>query len=652
MKKIYLHEFNILMGNKIYLPIASGMLRASAETWSEIRHNFEFMPFIFRRDTVDNIVGSYEEPEVLAFSSSLWNHELNLAVAKAARIMHPDALIIFGGAHVPHDAERFLTANPFIDVVVRGEGEVTFAKVLNAHLMGRDFSSVKGVSYRDLGEDKVVQTPDRPMIEDLDLLPSPYLTGLYDYLIRDVSDDIEYQAIFESNRGCPFGCSFCYWGNAVRKVRRFPSQRLQDEVMWFGDNRIAFVFSADANFGMYQWDLATAQMMVAAKSAFGYPQAFRCCYGKNAEDRIFEIATLLEKAGLSKGVTLSFQSTNSQTLQNIGRRNIKLDTYRSLQTRYHQANVPVYTELILGLPGETYTSFSNGIEEILQAGLHDQIGVFLCTILPNTDMSDPVYVAMHGIRAKRIALIEPHASPRLGEVQEYEDICIGTDTMPPEDWQRAAKLAWITQVLHGYKLSFFMSLYLSDQLGVKYTDLYQYILEHGREDRFPIISGEIAYYEQFLKNVLTGQAQCVFLDEFGDISWQIEEASLLRLSGHLREFYHEFLCLVVNFLHANDIVFNQSLLIEILIYQSSRMATFEKASRTPKLFNHNVPEYFDALLKDESIAIQHRPESPQILTVELTNFGGDKAEFARQIIWFGRRDSRIVEHVSWQEDFH
>ena len=624
------------------------MLRACAETWSEIRHNFEFMPFVFRRDTVDNIVAGYEEPEVLAFSSSLWNHQLNLAVAKVAKDLHPDVLIIFGGPHVPHDAEQFLMNHPFIDVVVRGEGEITFAKVLVAHLNAHDFSSVKGISYRDLTRDRVIQTDDRPLVENLDVLPSPYLSGLYDYLIRDRESGIEYQAIFESNRGCPFGCSFCYWGNAVRKVRRFPKQRLQDEIMWFGDNQISFVFSADANFGMYQWDLSTAQMMVAAKRAFGFPQAFRCCYGKNAGDRIFEVAKLLEEAGMSKGVTLSFQSTDETTLQNIGRRNIKLGVYRDLQIRYHQASVPVYTELILGLPGETLSSFSNGIEEILQAGLHDQIGVFFCTILPNTDMSDPVYSALHGIRSKRIALIEPHASLRQGEVQEYEDICVGTDTMPLEDWKQAAKLAWITQVLHGYKLGFFMSLYLSKQFGTKYTDLYRYILEHGREDLFPTISGEIAYYEQFLEDVLTGQPQCVFLEEFGDVSWQIEEASLLRLSGQLDTFYQELFLLVKNFLESRNVHFNQALLINILIYQQARMATFKpRDSETKRLFDYNVPEYFETLLRDDDINLRHKY---QLLTVRHTNFDGDKTEFARQVIWFGRRDSRIVEHVTWQND--
>ena len=648
MRKIYLHEFNILMGNKIYLPIASGMLRACAETWSEIRHNFQFMPFVFRRDKVAKIVDSYQEPEVLAFSSSLWNHQLNLAVAKAARDRYPGVLIIFGGPHVPHDAGRFLQEHPYINATVRGEGEITFTKLLLAYLNGHSFSSVKGISYRDLVLKKIVQTEDRPPTEDLDSLPSPYLTGLYDYLVKDTGNGIEYQAIFESNRGCPFGCSFCYWGNAERRVRRFATQRLQDEVMWFGENKIAFVFSADANFGMYRWDVATAQMIVATKATFGFPQAFRCCYGKNAEDRIFQIAKLLEEAGLSKGVTLSFQSTNKETLRNIGRSNIKLETYRSLQARYHRDKIPVYTELILGLPGETFDSFTNGIEEILQAGLHDQIGIFICTILPNTDMSDPAYAVLHGIRTKRIALIEPHASPKNGEVLEYEDICIGTDTMPVEDWQRAAKIGWITQVLHGYKLGFFMSMYLYNQFGVRFTDLYKYILTQGvNPDRFPVIAEEIAYFDEFLQAVLAGQPQCVFLDEFGDISWQIEEASLLRISGKLEEFYQEFFLLVAEFLQSRNIRFHQTLLLDILIYQKARMATFKPSQKTKVLFDYNVPEYFHRVLNDERIIIRHQHQS---LTVEYTDFAGDKAEFARQIIWFGRRDSRIVEQVSWRDD--
>ncbi len=644
MRKVYLHEFNILMSGRVYLPNVSGMLRAYAETQAQIKENYQFMPFLFVREQPRKIIDAWENPSVVAFSSSMWNHQLNLALAKSARALFPEVLIVFGGPHVPQSTEEFLEKNPFIDVVVRGEGEVTFSEVLISFLEGRDFSRVNGVVYRDSRSGKCIRTPDRGRV-DVNQFPSPYLAGFYDELLRK-NNGVEYQMILETNRGCPFCCSFCFWGNGIPKIRTFDIGRIKEEIDWAADRKISYVFGADANFGMMPRDKDIAELFVAKKKLSGYPRAFRVCYGKNATDRVFEVAKLLEESRLTTGVTVSFQSTDRQTLINIGRSNIKLDAYRDLLRRYRSEKIRVYTELVLGLPGETYESFSKGIEEVFQAGLYDQVGIFLCEALPNTRMTDPEYASLHGIEVKRIELAEPHALRRSpDEVEEYEDIVVATRTMPPSDWKRALTLAWMTQTLHGLKLGFFVALYLFQRFGIKYTELFEYLVEtEVNPKRFPVFARERTFHAEYLDGLLHGKPQCVFIKEFGDISWQIEEATFLRISRDLAGFYCELEPLVSDFLNAKGAVYSCEELKDVVRYQFARMAKLHLYRTNEFRFSFNVPEYFDRLLKDLPTAVEARH---QALIVDAKDYKGNKKEFSRQVIWFGRRDCRALEPVTW-----
>lgn len=650
MHTVYLHEFNILMANKVYLPIASGMLRAYAQSIPEIKETYEFKPFVFVRQKPSKLLRAYEHPGVLAFSSSLWNHRLNLYLAQQAKQIYPEALVVFGGPEVPQasdQAAQFLQEHPFVDIIVRAEGEETFAEILLAHDQNQGFYQVNGLGFIDRTNGQYVQTPDRPLLENVNLLPSPYLLGMFDYLV-DHRHSTEYQVILETNRGCPFGCSFCFWGNATRRIRKFDLERVQAEINWLSQHQIEFVYGADANFGMLKRDLAVANMFVLAKKTTGYPKAFRVCYGKNAEDGIFTIAQLLSAENMAHGVTLSFQSTDPVTLANIGRQNIRLETYLNLQRRYHQAKIPVYTELILGLPGETYHSFVQGIEDVLQSGLHDQIGIFFCVALANAEITDPKYVAKHGIQTKRLVLIEAHASKNDTYVNEYENIVISTNSMPLADWKAAATVAWLTKLLHGFKLAFFLSLYMHKNLNLDFTKFYEYIIAACSTDdqNYPVLRAEIEFHRQHLQSMLDGQAQCIFLEKFGDISWQNEEVSLLRLSDKLSEFYQELRVLADKFITHSGLDIDGELLREIVRFQYLRIASFVDKP-TSEIFEYNVPEFFANLLQDQNAELVKLANQLQVLVVEANNFDGDCQEYARQIIWYGRRDSRILEPASW-----
>src|SRR5205814_6210739 len=143
---------------------------------------------------------------------------------------------VFGGPHVPDRVEGFLESHPFVDVACHGEGEVA-ATALLERTRARTWGEVPSVSFRG-NDGRLVRTARAPRIADLGAAPSPYLDGVFDPLIR-ANPGEHWIAMWETNRGCPFSCTFCDWGSATQaKVYAFDLERLYREVDWFADHRI------------------------------------------------------------------------------------------------------------------------------------------------------------------------------------------------------------------------------------------------------------------------------------------------------------------------------------------------------------------------------------------------------------------------------
>ncbi len=430
-RKVYFFESNVPMDKVIYLPLVSGILQSYAQTFPALDEAYEFMPYIFMRDTPANMIKDVQDPFMMCFSVCIWNHQLSLEVARLVKLMWPQCIIVFGGPQVLKDDQ---TRYPFIDHIIQEEGEKKFVQLLGSLVAIGNRIDCSG--------------------HNLSNYPSPYTLGLYERYFKDYPD-VKFQAIVETNRGCPFTCTFCYWGQGFeeKKVRHHDLHHVREEAEWIGKNKVPYVFMADANFGMYDRDYEVAKIYVETKEKYGYPERVRVCYGKNKTENVYRVAKLMHEGGIGKAVTLARQSNSEVALQNIRRANIKLSTYDDLRDRYQADGIPTYTEIILGMPGETKASFMEGINEI--AGTPTQLFIYHCTVLPNTEMAGADYIAKHGIKTVRVPLTEIHGAIRHPEyVVEYEDVIIGTATMPMEDWIECAIFSWMTQLQHVFGVEF------------------------------------------------------------------------------------------------------------------------------------------------------------------------------------------------------
>lgn len=633
---VYLCQFNFMYGKDVFLPYSVGVLWSYARTISEIKENFHNANFIFIRDDPDKIVASIHEPDIIAFSTYVWNWQMSIEVARRVKKKKPDCLIVFGGPQVPDRMDEFFEEYPFIDVAVHGEGEQIFAQILLARLHG-NMSEIKGVSLNQEGKEAFPWKKQERM-KDINIVPSPYLTGVFDDII---SQPFDFQPIWETNRGCPYHCTYCDWGSqAYSKVRLFDSERLLQEISWFGDKKLGFIFGADANFGILERDLDFAKALVDKKAKTGgYPDKFRVAFAKNSTNRVVKIAEVLNSQDMDKGITLSVQSMSEVTLKAIKRTNIKIESLGHFVKEYQKEGISTYTELILGLPGETYESFKEGIEQLLAAGVHDSLSIYNCTVLPNTELNDPVYRAKHEVSTLRIPIFLNHSTPGMDPVQEYEEIVIGTKTLPLNDWKRQYVFAWIVQTCQSLNLTQVITICLNAVAGLRYIDFYEAFLLFAKENPHTQIGRELRFVEAKVDEVLAGGRWDIVLGDFAEIAWTTEEASYLRISENLDTFYQEINTFIRVLIENKKLYFEKGFIEDLLRYQQAIVVKWQKNGSQIIQLGYSIHSFISGALTGDFVAPMAGCYSVEIN--DPFQFSGDKRRYAREIIWWGRKGGKF-----------
>jgi radical SAM superfamily enzyme YgiQ (UPF0313 family) len=351
-----------------------------------------------------------EAPDVVAFSNYIWNKNLSVAFAKHLKSLHPDCITVMGGPNYNFTelewVEKFARDVPEVDFHVEGEGEVKFYNLMaccDAHdfnLTAVKNASPAGVTYLDAETDKMVANIElnkektwsrfdgigvdltRGRLLDLNDVPSPYLTGLLDEFLKDP----DYCPIIETNRGCPYSCTFCNWGAMGKsKSATFAQDRVFEELHYIAENNQSvtpYLYVGDANFGLVPRDVEIAQLLKELKTSKGFPQNVYMYFAKNSSEKVVRIAEILKDM---TPISLSRQTQNDEVLENIKRSNISIDTFNSLAELSKKLGIDSNVELIFGLPGESIKSFLDGVQEIVRQKV-DGIHIFPAMLLNGSEM--------------------------------------------------------------------------------------------------------------------------------------------------------------------------------------------------------------------------------------------------------------------------
>ena len=533
MIKVNSSEFNFQYGDQIHFPCRIASMMAYVRTNGSIKNNFKFeKSFVFRTE-VEEYIKECHDTDILLCSCYVWNWEITKYLASEVKKINPNCTIIFGGAQIPDLAQDFFKQHPYVDIIAHGEGEYILENILTAYLKDKDYSQVKGIETKEFRN----QLQER--INELDNLPSPYLTNTVWDLVEKV-DGIRWIVGWETNRGCPYACTFCDWGSATfTKVRKWEESRLFKEIEWFAENKIPYIDCCDANFGIFQErDFRIAEKLKEVALKTNYPERVRPAWAKNSSEKIIPIAKQLQDGGILGAVTLAVQSLDPDTLKIVKRANIKFDTFSELASTFRKNGIPTYTELIMGMPGETLQSFKDGLDSIAMTKV-DTVFIYNCTVLPNAPMNVPEYREKYKIKIVRSPIMLVHSSiHNRGTHQEYEEIVVETSTCSCEDLKETYLYSWCFLTLQSLGILKHIATYYNIVHNIRYTKFYEVFMEFCRTAK-SIFSDEVNHVIEFRDGGYTGKGWDEYDPKLGDIMWPIEEASWLRLTYNKEKFHQD-----------------------------------------------------------------------------------------------------------------
>lgn len=363
-QRIALVEFSIYD----QFPLVSGYLQAYASVDPVISGSFEFVYYnkeISRCEYAQTLseiraLGA----SIVCISSYVWNMGL---VRRLLRDLVQDPRIeriILGGHQVSHHIERYVDRTDRKIIVINGQGELPFRAVLQQLAGGGEVAGLKGVSlFRD-GE--LINGGEASMIANLDDIPSPFLGGYFDRMKHPIS-------IFETNRGCPYKCTFCTWGGDTTTVTKFSLDRVKDELAWLAKNSTMFIYLADANWGMLNRDVEISEYIGKLKKDRGFPWMVYYAAAKNKPKGSIACIEKFHEGGVITSQALGIQSMTDNTLSLIERKNIKNTAFIEMFNQLKDRKIDSYCEIIWPLPGETIDTLQEGFNKLIELGAQTTI---------------------------------------------------------------------------------------------------------------------------------------------------------------------------------------------------------------------------------------------------------------------------------------
>jgi putative methyltransferase len=445
-----------------WLPYSVGCLWSYASQFDDIKNNFELKDIIFRREPPDQLIERMEEPALAGFSCYVWNEKYCLTMAKKIKQRWPNCIIEFGGAQ----SSGKLLKYEFIDSIIISEGEENFVDVLRQIQAGLPPAQIY---------------PKR-RLQNLNI-PSPYSTGVFDKILLENPNAL-WSMTFETNRGCPYACTFCDWGGVTySKVKRFNLEKVKEDLEWCIGKPISYLICADANFGIFkEQDVEIAKIIrqVASQSRI---DSVNLQYAKNSTDVVFTIAKII--GSLSRGITVSVQSMNENTLEAIKRKNLDVNNIRHLMDLSEQYNVLTYTEVILGLPLETLDSWKQGFADILEMGQHSSIDMWFAQLLENSELAQPAARMQYGIKS----IIAKDYMPLYNandwrEIEEEIELVNQTNTLTTEEMVECYMYGWMVIHFHIGGYSQWYARYCRHRKNISYRKFYDQMFSYLQEENF------------------------------------------------------------------------------------------------------------------------------------------------------------------------
>jgi radical SAM superfamily enzyme YgiQ (UPF0313 family) len=393
-------------------------------------------------------------PDILGLSNYAWNANLSREMFKIFSEKNPNGLRIFGGPNFPLDLpsqQKFFDDFPYFDIYVPEDGEIGFSNIVekalslnNAEMKIKILQDpIEGCIIRN-NDGKLLYTFSNTRIKELDEIPSPYSSGLLDPFFNDG----QLVPMLQTNRGCPFTCTFCADGrDTVNQVNKFSIERITNDIEYIAKHvpkNIHTLFITDLNYGMLPGDLETSKTIAKMKEKYNYPHRILATTGKNQKEKIIKS---IESLGGILSLSMSVQSLDDDVLHNVRRSNISTDRMLGLTPSIKKSGLSTIAEIIVGLPGDTYKSNLETIRKLVNTKL-DDILQYTCMILQGSEMGTPEQLSKWKFQTKYQILPEDFTTLSNGKrICEYGEYVVSSKDLSFDEYLELRMIAltlWLT----------------------------------------------------------------------------------------------------------------------------------------------------------------------------------------------------------------
>ena len=453
-------------------------------------------------------------PDVLMVSNYVWNEQLSFHLLKSAKRINPNTLTVMGGPNIslePHRQIKYFSEHPELDVYVLGEGD----------FLARDLIQLfmdSGMSVNSLGAKElpssIYRRPDGSVHrneswerhKEIDEIPSPFLGGQLDEFF-----DGRLAPMIETNRGCPFTCTFCCQGTRwYTKVHNFTKERLREEIFYIAEKikklspNMGTLRIADSNYGMFERDIEISSYLGETQKQYGYPKYIDATTGKNRPDRIIKS---VEQVSGALVLYQAVQSLDEQVLRNVKRQTIKLEAYEALQVHMRGRGLRSNSDLILGLPGETLETHKKGIRKLLDSGI-SQVTNFQLMLLKGTELEAEESRQEFKFRSAWRVLPKNFGVYDGEKVFDVEEIVVETDTLSFTDYLEARTIALAGTAFWQYNY-FEDVIQFAESLGVRRSDWLELIVQAMQAKDSPVRQFVDDFLAETVNELLPTREACV-----------------------------------------------------------------------------------------------------------------------------------------------
>jgi putative methyltransferase len=610
---------------KVFFPLVFLRLKTYIDTQKDIQ-NINWLDPIFRNLPPETLLKDIDlaSINILGLSCYDWNFGLNLEIARAVKEQNPDCLVVAGGPHPDWSDQHFFEKNPLIDIVVYQAGEVPFAEIIRAY---QNNKSTEGIPNTITRERKYPPGKKINVLEN-----SPWLNNkewVLDFKKKhiDSSDFKECTVLWETDRGCPYKCSFCDWGSETNnKITKVEVDLAKREIDFFCDElKPTIIHHCGANFGILKQDLEITNYLCEKKK--DYPKAFQYSTSKNHSERALEIAKSLYKAKLLKKHIISLQHTDQYVLDCIDRDNIPVRRQLPVIKELNKSKMPCISQMILGLPGDNLERWINALTDTLEWGIHYECSIHDFQLLPNAPAADKNYIEKWGIETiSRYHYINTHHKNKEQDSNKQpfrSSFVVSTKTFSKDEWVQMKLFGKSFMALHNSSITKWSSMYCRNTLDISYRNYYA-----GLFDNF-LGSPEYPY---------TNSLFCKVRDHITKFAYEENSTDEMKIEG-LNNGRHYQLeeYLMWNYLYDDEVKSNRIFWDELIEYHKKSYP--------------NQSELYDLLRYSQEMifTIDYDPEEGKVISCHY-----DWPSYIEQCTWIGRNNYEPEENhelISKPEQF-